>query len=238
MRRLAASPREDSGRAPLADARGSEALSGTPTVREGSKSAQTLPLCFPNQSEPRPSGRGARPHRLAKSTIPLLLLAALLTSACRIHKHGPHAQAAEDDGQLVSVINMNDPRASVQLTRGFHGLENNAWRWTMKNFTATLRTPANASKSGATLQLKLTIPDVMFNRVGPMTLDARVNGLDLGPETYSHTGDYIYTRDVPPAALSADAVAIDFHVDKGLPPTEQETRELAVIVTTVGLLPK
>jgi hypothetical protein len=168
----------------------------------------------------------------------VFILTLLLTPACRIHKNSPHAQSQEDDGQLVSVINVNDPRASVQLTRGFHGLENDAWRWTMKNFTATLRAPANASKTGATLQLKLTIPDVMFNRVGPMTVDARVNGLDLGPETYSHTGDYTYTRDVPPAALSTDAVAIDFHVDKGLPPTEQETRELAVIVTTVGLLPK
>jgi hypothetical protein len=180
------------------------------------------------------------PRQGYSTQLPLAgaLLVLLLTQACRIHKHGPHAEAPPDDGQLVSVINVNDPRASVQLTRGFHGLENDAWRWTMKDFTATLRPPANASKTGATLQLKFTIPGVMFNRVGPMTLDARVNGLDLGPETYSQIGDYIYSRDIPPAALSTDAVAIDFHVDKGLPPSDLETRELAIIVTTVGLLPK
>lgn len=178
---------------------------------------------------------------LCRLSPSVLLIALLLTPACRIHKKGPHAQSgqpAEDDGQLVTVINMNDPRAAVQLTRGFHGLENNNWRWTMKNFEATLRPPANASKNGATLQLKFTIPQVMFSRVGAMTIDAHVKGVDLGPQTYSAAGDYLYTRDVPATALSADAVAIDFQVDKGLPPGEQETRELAIIVTTIGLLPK
>jgi hypothetical protein len=167
-----------------------------------------------------------------------ILLLALLPPACRIHKKGPPARSVEDDGRLASVINMNDPRAAVQLTRGFHVLENDSWRWTMKNFTATLRPPSNASKTGATLQLKFTIPQVMFARVGAMTLDAHVNGVDLGPQTYSQPGGYLYIRDIPAAALSADAVNIDFQVDKGLPPTEPETRELAIIVTTVGLLPK
>jgi hypothetical protein len=171
----------------------------------------------------------------------LILLLIALTPACRIHKKGPHAQTgqpAEDDGQLVSVINMNDPRAAIQLTRGFHSLENNNWRWTMKSFEATLRPPAAAAKNGATLQLKFTIPQVMFSRVGAMTIDARIKGVDLGPQTYPAAGDYLYTRDVPATALSGDAVAIDFQVDKGLPPGEQETRELAIIVTTLGLLPK
>jgi hypothetical protein len=174
--------------------------------------------------------------RFAFAIAAILLL--LLAPGCRIRKKATHAQAPEDDGQLVSVINMGDPRAAVQLTRGFHALENQSWRWTMKDFTATLRPPARASASGASLQLKFTIPDVMFNRVGPMAVNARVNGLDLGPQTYSQTGDFIYTRDVPATALSGDAVSVDFHVDKGLPPSDQDTRELAIIVTAVGLLPK
>jgi hypothetical protein len=198
-------------------------------------------------TEPRPLGSGgyhcSRRHVSKRSVhwLPILLTTLLLTPACRIHKKGPHAQAgqpAEDDGQLVTVINMNDPRAAIQLTRGFHGLENNSWRWTMKNFSATLRPPAHASKNGATLQLKFTIPEVMFTRVGPMTVDARIKDADLGPQTYSIAGDYLYIRDVPATALSAEAVNIDFQVDKGLPPGDQETRELAIIVTTVGLLPK
>ena len=47
-----------------------------------------------------------------------------------------------------------------------------------------------------------------------------------------------YDRDIPAAAFSGDVVSIDFSVDKGLPPTDQDTRELSVIVSTIGLLPK
>jgi hypothetical protein len=183
--------------------------------------------------EARPSGSAFR-----SSAALALMILLIAVPACRIHKNGPHAKAAEDDGQLVSVINVGDPRAAVQLTRGFHGLENDSWRWTMKSFTATLRPPANASKTGASLQLKFSIPQVMFDRVGDMRVEARVNGFDLGPQTYTQPGDYIYTRDVPPTALAGDAISIDFHVDKGLPPTDQDARELALIVTTIGLLPK
>jgi hypothetical protein len=165
-----------------------------------------------------------------------LLLVAFVSTSCRIKKKS--AAKAEDDGQLVSVINVADPRGSVQLTRGFHGLENQSWRWTMKNFTATLRPPAASAQKGAKLELKFTIPEVMFNRVGAMTLDARINGNDLGPQTFSSAGDYTYTRDVPASALLSDAVAVDFAVDKGLPPGDPDPRELAVIVTSVGLTSK
>ena len=165
-----------------------------------------------------------------------LLLVAFASTSCRIKKKS--SAKAEDDGQLVSVINVADPRGSVQLTRGFHGLENQSWRWTMKNFTATLRPPAGSAQKGAKLELKFTIPEVMFNRVGAMTLDARVNGNDLGPQTFSNAGDYTYTREVPASALLSDAVAIDFAVDKGLPPGNPDPRELAIIVTSVGLVSK
>lgn len=174
---------------------------------------------------------------MRRLALPLVLLLAL-SPACRIRKKDRVQSAPAEDGELLSVVNVADPHAALQLTRGFHGLEHNAWRWTMKDFTVTLRPPAKASINGANLQLKFNIPDVVFNRVGDMSVDARVNGLDLGPQTYSQAGDSTYTRDVPAAALAGDAVAVDFHVDKGLPPGGADTRELAVIVTTVGLLPK
>jgi len=170
------------------------------------------------------------------ASLPLvvcILLSTLFTS-CRIKKK---AVKSEDDGGLVSVINVADPRGSVQLTRGFHGLEHQSWRWTMKNFTVSLRPPPGSSRNGATLELKFNVPEVMVNRLGAITLDARIFGVDLGPQTYATAGDYVYSRTIPANALSSDAVAVEFAVDKGLPPTLQDIRELAVIVTSVGLLP-
>ena len=166
-----------------------------------------------------------------------MLVALLAAPGCR-YKRKPRERAPINDGEPVSLLNVADPRAEFQLTRGFWTVEGGAWRWTMKNFTVTLRPPAGSAQKGATLELKFNIPDVMFNRVGAMTLDAHINGVDLGPQKYPSAGEFVYRRDVPAAQLAAAAVAIDFSVDKGLPPSHQDTRELAVIVSSIGLLPK
>jgi hypothetical protein len=43
---------------------------------------------------------------------------------------------------------------------------------------------------------------------------------------------------VPAEALTGDSVPIEFSTDKALPPGTVEKRELALIVTSVGLVPK
>jgi hypothetical protein len=169
------------------------------------------------------------------AAIALAALMVLAPAGCRKKKV---RAGVEDDGQLVSVVNAGDQRKSMQLVRGFHGVENDSWRWTMKTFTVTLRPPAGSAQNGARLEMKFTIPEVMYNRVGDMTVTAKVNGVDLGPEKYTKVGDVVYARDVPASALGGDAVTFDFSVDKGIPPSDQDLRELAVIFTSVGLSPK
>jgi hypothetical protein len=166
-----------------------------------------------------------------------LLAVVAIAPACRMKKKS-HANVTEDDGQLASIVNVADPRATIQLVRGFHAVESDSWRWTMKNFTVTLRPPSGSAQNGAKLELKFSIPDVIFDRVGAITLGARVNGVDLGPETYSKAGDDAYTRDVPASALQGDAATFDFSVNKSLPPSDKDQRELSIIVTTVGLVLK
>jgi hypothetical protein len=173
--------------------------------------------------------------RRLTAAIPLLALMAIASAGCRMKKQ---PKVAVDDGQLSSVVTASDPRGAVQLVRGFHGVENQSWRWTMKHFTVTLRPPAGAAEKGGRLEFKFVIPDVMYNRVGDMTLSAQVNGVNLGPEKYSKAGEYVYSRDVAASALSGDAVSFDFSVDKGIPPTDADPRELALIATSIGLSAK
>lgn len=174
-----------------------------------------------------------------------LAIAVLALPGCRIKKKPaqakqemPAAAAPAPDNRPLSVVDTADPHAGRQLVRGFYGIENQSWRWTAKNFSVLLRPVKGSDTRGATLQLKFVIPDIMFNRVGAMTIDARVNGRDLGAETFSKAGDGLYARDVPAVVLAGDTATFDFSVDKGLPPSARDPRELAIIVTSAGLLPK
>ena len=173
--------------------------------------------------------------RLMVATAMLTLL--VLPAGCQ-RRRRIQADPAADDGLLVSVLNMGDPRAASQLAGGFYAVEGGAWRWTMKKFSVTLRPPAGAAQNGATLELRLTIPPVILDRLGAVTLSGTIRGASLSPETFSKAGESRYTREVPASALGGEEVTIDFAVDKALVPGAQDQRELAVIVTSVGLLPK
>ena len=168
--------------------------------------------------------------------IPMLALLMLAPAACKRRK--ARAGAPADDGQLMTMVSVADPRAALQLTRGFYDLENNAWRWAAKNFTVMLRRPTGGAQNGASLQLKFTIPEVVSSRVGPITVAATIGGVALSPETYSKAGDFTYARDVPASALPGETVDVNFTTDKSVPPTDQDSRELSIVVTTIGLLPK
>jgi hypothetical protein len=67
-----------------------------------------------------------------------------------------------------------------------------------------------------------------------MTLSASANGTRLEPETYMKGGEHTYSRDVPAAAMQGDAVTLNFALDKFLPPTGEDSRELGIIMSTVG----
>jgi hypothetical protein len=175
--------------------------------------------------------------RRLMALIPLLALLALAPAGCRMKKKAA-AKVSEDDGQMASIVNMADPRTAVQLTRGFHVVEGDAWRWTMKTFSVALRPPQNSGKSGAKLLMRFAIPEALINRLGPMTLSARVNGVDVGSQTFSKPGDGVFERDVPAKALDAEVVIVDFALDKAMAPGEQDSRELGVVATSIGLMPK
>ncbi len=132
------------------------------------------------------------------------------------------------------MVNASDPRTAGQLVKGFHSVEQNAWRWTTGNFSVILKPPAGAAQKGATLILKFVVADAVLDKLKSMTLSASVGGQKLPPETYTKGGEYTYTRDVPSSALQQDTVSVDFALDKFLPASPQDARDLGVIMTMVG----
>jgi hypothetical protein len=172
-------------------------------------------------------------RRLAAAVALLALVALAGSTGCRRKKK----VKAREDG-LASVVNVADPADSAQLVRGFSNVEADAWRWTTSKFSVVLRPPAGSAQNGAVLQLAFTLHDTVVKKLGPVTVTATVNGTPMGSETYSQAGDYTYSKDVPASALGADVVTVEFSTDKSLAPTDQDKRELALIVKTIGLVAK
>ncbi len=175
-------------------------------------------------------------RRLIVPSLSLLFIAILLLApaGCKRRKRPVIKAAEEEPGMLATAVDVADPRAAVQLVRGFHDVEQKAWRWTTGKFAVTLRPPRGSSQKGATLALKFTIPEAVIAQLHSLQLSAKVNGYGVSPETYTRAGDYVYLRDVPSSALSGNAVTVDFALDKSLAPTAAEQRELGVIVSRVG----
>ena len=172
-------------------------------------------------------------RRLALILLVIVPALVLAPAGCKRKKRRPVAVEEEQVG-LMTMVHAADTRAAMQLVRGFHSVEQNAWRWTAGAFTVTLKPPAGAAQKGAMLTFKFVVPEVVINKVGPVTLAASVNGTALAPETYSKTGEYTYSRDVPATALTGDAVNVEFKLDKFMPASEQDQRDLGVIMTRVG----
>jgi hypothetical protein len=158
---------------------------------------------------------------------------ALAPAACK--RSAKHVLEASVD--LKSVVAVDDPGADLQLVRGFHSLEGNPWRWTEGRFSVSLRPPPGAAREGAQLELKLNVPEVVIQQLGTVTLACTAGGVQLPPEKYTAAGNYVYTRIIPASALTADTISIDFDTDKAIPAGKIEKRELALIVTSIGLVP-
>ena len=165
-----------------------------------------------------------------------LVLMALMLAPIGCKKKKVRVGATDEESpRMQSVLNMGDPKVESQLVTGFHGIEASAWRWTEKQFTVALRTPFGASQKGAKLTVKLTVPPVTIEKLKSISLSATAGGNALPPETYTKPGDYLYVRDVPASVFSGDTVRIDFQLDKAMPPSGADQRELGIIVLNIGL---
>jgi len=157
-----------------------------------------------------------------------------LSSGCK-NKDKTRLQTEEEPPRLATMLTMSDPRAPTQLLLGFYALEAAGWRWTAGHFTVVLRPPRDSGQFGAMLKVKFSVPQPVIERVKSTTLTATVAGVALPPETYTKTGDYEYSHEVPASALQSESVKVDFALSKFLAAGVAEGRELGVIVTSVGL---
>lgn len=172
--------------------------------------------------------------RRLKTAVCLAALALLaLGPGCK--RKQPKIQTQEEETQeLATIVHVADPRSAVQLVKGFHEVEQGAWRWTKGAFAVTLRPPRGAAQRGANLVLRFALPDAVIEKLKTVEVSAKVGGTQLKPETYSVSGEHVYSREVPGTLLAGEGVLAEFAVDKTYPPSASDPRELGLIVTTIG----
>jgi len=143
------------------------------------------------------------------------------------------------DGRGAAEYDTHGRCIVVHATRpGFNALEQNAWRWTAGKFTVALQTPAGADRSGASLILNFVLPEGSLRKLKSVTVSAKVDGVAIAPETFNTAGEHVYRSEVPVSAFKKNLVTVDFSLDKFLPPTEADHRELGLVVTSIGLQSK
>jgi hypothetical protein len=130
---------------------------------------------------------------------------------------------------------MADPDSGVQLIRGFHQIEHNSWRWSERTFSVILKRPAGAESKGANVVAKLNVPEPVIQRLGPITLKASLQGRTLGITTWTRSDEYTFQAEIPSQAFAADHVIVEFTLDKYLPAGTADSRELGVIINSIGL---
>jgi hypothetical protein len=175
--------------------------------------------------------------RKCSATVGVVLALSFAPLGCK--RHRVTVETTEEEGvPLASIVHVADPKAATQLLSGFYGIEQNAWRWTAGRFSVVLRPPRTGAAKGATLKLNFTIPANVITQLKAISLSATINGTALPPESYTVAGQYTYSRDVAPALLTGDSVKVDFALDRTVPPSAADQRELGIVVSSVGFEPK
>lgn len=163
------------------------------------------------------------------------LLLVLALPACKRKQTVKVEQTDEEGPRISSIVHTGDPQSDTQLVNGFYGIEQNSWRWTAQKFSVVLRPPAGSAQKGATLNLQLAVSPITIGQLKTVTLRASAGTATLPPETYTQAGSFTYTRDVPANQLAGDSVRIDFQLDKSLPPSPADQRDLGLIVSSIAL---
>jgi hypothetical protein len=140
------------------------------------------------------------------------------------------------DCSLSSSVNVADPKVESQLLWGFYEVSDHAWRWTARKFTVALQRPREFEQGGARIHLRFFVPEEEIRTLGSLRLTAQMSTYRLRSLKIRHGGSYEYTADVPRDALFAEMLYVDFILNKAMPPSKKDARELGIVVSNIQLV--
>ncbi len=136
----------------------------------------------------------------------------------------PASSDADARAFCLAQSRLVDLENNLRLVEGWHELEYRTWRWTERRFSAV----ADAPEGAARIEFYFSIPQALFERLGPLTLAARANGAPLAPQTFAAAGLHHYVAMLPSGVTGE--IRVDFELDRALSDPALDCRELGVQV--------
>jgi hypothetical protein len=124
-----------------------------------------------------------------------------------------------------------DRQGTVKLLEGWHPMEAGNFRWTAGRFSVRLERAGPCAATG--LSFDFFLPGDHLQRLGPVTLAAKLNGRELPHQAFRHAGECRYRQPILPGALEGGVAEIEFTLDRAAPPSPEDQRELGVVVSFV-----
>ncbi len=134
--------------------------------------------------------------------------------------------------EVFYELNFGENIEASRLLRGFYDSEG-PWRWTARAFSGSLDRPKADSPLYVELDFALAKP--LMDQFQSVTLSASANGHNAGSETFTADGRYLFSKLLPPEALTSDRIRIDFELDKAQNRGGQGGRELGLIAVSLAL---
>ncbi len=119
-----------------------------------------------------------------------------------------------------------------RLLRGLYESEG-AWRWSARSFAFSLDVPD--VEPPVYVELEFALSEILMKDLGDVTLTARLNGEEIGRETYADHGKRRFTKELPQRLLKSERVEVEFELDKAKQPNGPTDRELGLIAIAVAL---
>jgi hypothetical protein len=134
---------------------------------------------------------------------------------------------------VISRLIVGDPKYENQL-EGFHEIEEGGQRWTKQQFAIILAPPLSAEN--AKFVADIYVPDASIEKLGAITLTARLGGRTIGTMVFSKPGSHTFIVDsIEAAKLIAQKNRIDFMLDKAFSRDSEYARELGIVIRDARL---
>ncbi len=167
------------------------------------------------------------------------LLLALLLAACNRYpeSYPPPEQrqppTAEEAGEAMEFVAMNDPDAESYFVRDIRGLEAGSWRWTGQQ--PTLRFALDHTNNRQFV-MDFAVADAALRETGPITITVFVNERLLDRMRYQTHGEKHFEKAVDPSWLEAgEKTTVEIALDKVWVSPTDGTR-LGVILLRAGFV--